>query len=89
MSIYDPLHKWLCANAAGNINKISATFKQIESVLGFDLPDTARTNPRWWGNETGDTRHVQCRAWMDAGYQTRNLSLANESVEFIRCRAHV
>jgi hypothetical protein len=83
MSIYDPLYKFLCLKSASGISIVPATFKQIESVLGFTLPDTARNNPQWWGNETGDTRHAQCRAWLNAGFDTKNLSLSKEYVEFI------
>ena len=81
MALYDPLYKWLRPNSANNI---SVTFDQIEAILEFKLPDTARARPQWWANEVGDTRHVQCRAWMDAGFQTRNLNLAKESVEFAK-----
>jgi hypothetical protein len=83
MSIYEPLFKSLCLKSAGGMRTIPATFKQIEAVLGFTLPDTARKSPKWWGNENGDTRHVQCRAWLNAGFETKNLNLANESVEFV------
>jgi hypothetical protein len=83
MSIYDPLYKLLSLKSAGGISVVPATFKQIESVLGFTLPDTARSNPQWWGNETGDSRHAQCRAWLNAGFETRNLSLSKEYVEFV------
>jgi hypothetical protein len=83
MSIYDPLYKLLSLKSAGGIGTVPATFKQIESVLGFALPDTARSNPQWWGNETGDSRHAQCRAWLNAGFETRNLSLSKEYVEFV------
>jgi hypothetical protein len=81
MALYDPLYKWLRSKSASNI---SATFGQIEAILGSKLPDTARERVQWWANEVGNTRHVQCRAWMDAGFQTRNLNLAEESVEFAK-----
>ena len=83
MSIYDPLFKLLSLKSAGGISVVPATFKQIEAVLGFTLPETARSSPQWWGNETGDTRHAQCRAWLNAGFETRNLSLSKEYVEFV------
>lgn len=83
MSAYDPLFKLLCLKSAGGVSIVPATFKQIEAVLGFKLPDTARSKSQWWGNETGDTRHVQCRAWLNAGFETRNLNLATECVEFV------
>jgi hypothetical protein len=81
MALYDPIYKWLRPSSANNI---PVTFRQIEAVLGFKLPDTARKRAQWWANEMGDTRHVQCRAWMDAGFRTRNLNLRKESVEFAK-----
>ena len=78
MSIYYPLYNWLCAQAANNI---SAPFKQIEAILGFSLPPSARTSPQWWEN---DQKHVQCMAWIEAGFETRNLNLGKESVEFVK-----
>jgi hypothetical protein len=83
MSAYEPLFKLLSLKSAGGMTVVPATFKQIEAVLGFTLPDTARKNPEWWGNETGDSRHAQCRSWLNAGFETRNLNLAKEYVEFI------
>ncbi len=83
MNKYDPLYKLLCLKSAGGISVVPATFNQIESVLGFTLPDTARNNSRWWGNETGDTRLAQCRAWLNAGFETKNLNISKEYVEFV------
>jgi hypothetical protein len=81
MSQYDPLYKWLQANSAP---RISVTFKQIEEILGFRLPNTARKDPAWWANEKSVTsRHVQCRAWLDAGFHTENLSIPKETVAFV------
>jgi hypothetical protein len=84
MSVYDPLYKWLSAKSASGVTCLSATFEQIETVLGFELPETARKKSQWWANETGDTRHVQCRAWLDAGFETRDLNIPKESVEFVK-----
>jgi hypothetical protein len=61
--------------------------RQIEAILGCRLPDTARERPQWWANEVGDTRHVQCRAWMDAGVETRNLNLAKNLSSLLRRKA--
>jgi hypothetical protein len=83
MSAYNPLFKFLSLKSAGGMKIIPATFNQIEAVLGFTLPGTARNNPQWWGNLTGDTRHVQCRAWLNAGFETRNLRLSEERVDFV------
>jgi hypothetical protein len=78
MNIYYPLYKWLFDQAANNV---SVPFKQIEAILGFGLPLSARTRPQWWKN---DRKQLQCAAWIDAGFETRNLSLGKETVEFVR-----
>lgn len=69
----------VCVQAAKHIH---ARFEQIEGVLGFDLPVTARKRPQWWANEQGKSTHVQSQAWLDAGFETRNLDLAAETVDF-------
>lgn len=45
------------------------TFADIERTLGALLPKSAN-RPEWWANETGpNSRHVQCRAWLSAGFR--------------------
>jgi hypothetical protein len=80
MSQYDPLYKWLRASSG---RRIATTFEKIESILAFKLPYTARARPQWWANEQGNSRHVQCRAWLDAGFHTENLNLAKQTVDFV------
>ena len=46
MGAYAPLHAWLVAQPV-NINYVPATFEEIESILGFPLPPTARQRPQW------------------------------------------
>jgi hypothetical protein len=59
MSIYDPLYQFLCRATQ---TAIRMTFEQLEGVLGFALPKTAKQRQQWWGNETAaETSHVQCR----------------------------
>jgi hypothetical protein len=81
VSKYAPLRHWLHETTA---NHISATFEQIETILGFKLPDAARQRPQWWANEYGDTKHVQSLAWLDDGFHTRNLNLVKETIDFER-----
>lgn len=81
MSKYDPLYKYLNQQKR---TRISMTFSSIESLLGFRLPSTARQRSQWWANEISrDTRHVQCKAWLDSGFETANLDLVKETVDFI------
>lgn len=62
-SKYDPLHNFLRSKPAG---EFTLTFRQIEDVLGFELPKSAE-RPQWWANVTSG-QHSQSRAWQSAGY---------------------
>lgn len=65
MAKYDPLHRYLRQQFAA---EVVLTFSEIENLLTALLPKSARRR-EWWANETADdTTHVQCRAWMRAGY---------------------
>lgn len=78
MSKYAALRDFLITRKHGHW---SPTFSEIEKVLGFNLPVSARKYPAWWANQ--DRRsHVQCSGWLDAGWRTSNLSLETEQVTF-------
>jgi hypothetical protein len=81
VSKYDPLYKWLKASRGP---KIGLSFKKIEQILGFDLPRTSRKDSAWWANEKSrESRHIQCRAWLDAGFHTENVNIPKETVDFV------
>lgn len=77
MTVYRPISTWL--NPQGN--QVRATFKQIERILGFDLPVSARTHRQWWEN---DSKHAQGKAWLDVGFHTTQVNLTGETVVFVR-----
>jgi hypothetical protein len=80
MGKYDPLEGHLRRQKTANYEM---TFRDIERVLGSLLPKSAR-RPEWWANEQNpETRHVQCRAWLRAGYQAVPQTFA-ERVRFER-----
>ena len=56
-----------------------ATFQEIEQVLGFPLPDSARAHQAWWSNQM----RSQSLAWQSAGWKTTALDLENERVTFV------
>jgi hypothetical protein len=68
MSKYDPLYQWL-RKCKGK--RIESSFADVERVLGCTLPRSAFIFDRWWNNETGDTRHLQWKAWLDAGFYAK------------------
>jgi hypothetical protein len=57
-------------------------FGEIEALLGFPLPRSARTYREWWAN-TGGT-HVQATAWLQAGWRATQVDLDQERVVFVR-----
>jgi hypothetical protein len=62
---YSPLHAYLEHRYA---DLAVLTFEQIESLLGFALPDRARTHDDWWagrGTDAGASAHAD--AWRLAG----------------------
>ena len=76
---YDPLRRFL-SELDGN--EWVATFDQIEQVLGFSLPASARKWRPWWANvEDGPS---QSRAWASAGWKTHHVNLADETLVFAR-----
>ena len=80
---YLPLYRELERLA---VNRWDATFADVEGVLGFRLPDSARDHPAWWGNETGAKTHSHARAWLAAGFETSQVRLDTERVTFRRVR---
>ena len=80
MGKYEPLSTHLQADSA---SEWSATFAQIEQVLGFPLPPSARKHREWWSNQAG-AGHSQARGWQDAGWQVWKVDLAAEQVTFRR-----
>ncbi|HEX8621520.1 MAG TPA: hypothetical protein VF718_06065 [Allosphingosinicella sp.] len=80
MGKYEPLATHLESAAAG---EWSATFAQVEQVLGFPLPPSARKHREWWSNQVG-AGHSQARGWQDAGWQVGKVDLQEEKVIFRR-----
>ena len=55
------------------------TFHEVEAVLGFPLPDSARSYPAWWANQG----RSQSQAWQSAGWRTASVDVPAERVTFI------
>ena len=83
MTKYDALGAFLRRQDAC---EVPMRFQEVESVLGFPLPKSARDYSPWWANQT-TSGHSQCRAWMEAGWRTSRLDLAGERVIFVQHEA--
>jgi hypothetical protein len=79
MSKYDPLKDFLKSRPA---SEAPMSFPEVEEVLGFKLPPSAREHPAWWSNNVGT--HVNARAWREAGWKASRVDLGRERVTFVR-----
>ena len=60
----------------------NASFTEIEAIIGFGLPVSARRYTAWWANEKGDSRHSQSIAWTAAGWETADVDMGAETLSF-------
>ena len=80
MAKYDPLETYLTRRAGA---AIELSFADIERIIGSMLPNSAARS-QWWANEADPaSRHVQSRAWQNAGYDAFLLPKC-ERVRFAR-----
>lgn len=70
MSKYDPLNRFLSQQSA---DRITLTFSEIEAILGFRLPASARQHTAWWSNSSTKA-HPYSKAWTDVGFYTVDVS---------------
>jgi hypothetical protein len=78
---YQGLYRYLENRFA---NTVVLTFAQVESLLGFALPDLARLRPDWWASpEAGAVPSSQSRSWIEAN-RTATPNLRAQSVTFER-----
>lgn len=80
---YVPLYHHLVQLAG---NEWRATFSEIEKVLGFKLPDSARTHRPWWANQGQRGGHSHALAWEMAGWRTSQVDMVDERLVFVRDR---
>jgi CBS domain-containing protein len=76
---YAPLEEWLSKNRSIE-SLIRVTFEDIESLIGDNLPPSAREHRSWWGND--HTSHIQSVAWLRAGWKVEDVDLETGYVVF-------
>lgn len=79
MSKYEPLKRYLSDRGG---SEAAMSFRDVEAILGFELPRSARSYPAWWSNNVGT--HVNAAAWRQAGWKTSGVDLGAERVIFVR-----
>ncbi len=74
---YQRLYTFLCRLRA---EEWRTTFSEIESILGFTLPVSARLHRPWWANQSGGSGHSQALAWGVAGWETSEVDMTAETL---------
>ena len=76
---YGALYKHLCDLPQ---QEWRTTFSEIESILGFALPPSARRHRPWWANQgrNGGNGHSHARAWNAAGWETADVDMRAETL---------
>lgn len=82
MSKYSPLTHHLQMQ---HRQQIPMSFPELEKLLGFHLPPSARKHRAWWSNNPSNS--VMTQAWLDAGYQSRDVDLEAERLVFVKLNA--
>ncbi|MCY3830879.1 MAG: hypothetical protein OXF89_17280 [Rhodospirillaceae bacterium] len=78
---YAPLYRHLLSMAGPDWR---ASFAEVEAVLGFRLPDSARLHRPWWANSAKGNGHSHALAWQAAGWKTGEIDLDAETLLFAR-----
>ncbi len=78
---YAPLYRHLSEMAGPDWR---ASFAEVEAVLGFRLPDSARLHRPWWANSAKGNGHSHALAWQAAGWKTGEVDLDAETLVFAR-----
>ncbi|MEF3303263.1 DUF7662 domain-containing protein [Paenibacillus sp. GYB003] len=79
MNKYKPLEEYLDVQLSP---RVTLAFEQIEAILGFPLPVTAKTEPQWWSNTISDC-NSQAIAWLKAFRRVSHVK-PGERVTFVR-----
>ena len=74
---YRSLYTHLCSLPA---QEWRTTFREIESIIGFELPPSARLHRPWWSNQSGGNGHSQALAWSVAGWETADVDMDAETL---------
>ena len=80
-SKYQRLYTHLCGLTA---QEWRTSFSEIEAIMGFELPPSARFHRPWWSNQAGGNGHSQALAWSAAGWETAEVDMDAETLLFRR-----
>ncbi|MEQ1406465.1 hypothetical protein ABK249_16155 [Neorhizobium sp. Rsf11] len=76
MGKYEPLGEYLRKQSR---TQIPMTFREIERILGRELP-ASKSHRAWWSNNASN--NVMTKQWLAAGYETEAVDIAGEKLVF-------
>ncbi|HEX2726546.1 MAG TPA: hypothetical protein VHN20_12060 [Beijerinckiaceae bacterium] len=79
MTKFEPLTRYLNSLST---HERRMSFEEIEKILGFELPPSARKHRPWWSNNPHNS--AMTKAWLSAGYRTEQVDMAGETLVFSR-----
>lgn len=62
-----------------NQKSVTLSFSEIENILQFELPDSARNHRPFWANTT---THSIALSWLSVGYETVSVNMDKQIVVF-------
>src|SRR4051812_2574688 len=81
MSKFEPLTAFLSSLPT---SERRVTFGEIERILGFKLPPSARRHRPWWSNNPDNSAIT--KAWLGAGFRTERVDMGGGSLFFRRAK---
>lgn len=63
-------------------HRVTLPFSEIEKIVGFGLPRSARDHGPWWTNSRSPGRHNE--AWLDVGWETAERNMKAQTIAFQR-----
>jgi hypothetical protein len=81
MAKYTKLHQFFQTQVS---DFVRMTFDEVEEETGFTLPASARLHQAWWANDRA--RHVQAKAWLDAGFESEQVDMKAGTIAFQRVK---
>ena len=78
---YKKLYTHLCGL---QVKEWKTTFGEIESIIGFRLPDFARKDSGWWANKKLVNGRGVNALWIEAGWKTAEIDMDAEKLVFVK-----
>ena len=78
---YKKLYTHLCGL---QVKEWETTFGEIESIIGFRLPDFARKDRGWWANKKLVKGLMITSLWIEAGWKTAEVDMEAEKLVFVK-----